>query len=199
MSNHVLVLSGHLFPSGSCLQEWPRWSTQVPRQLDLISQDSPQLLHSWRTPILLWWSPSDLGSYWWTPSLRGIYYPRQFHLRQCHLRIFTQRYYTKVCKTSFFTTLHRPQCLKIPQNFAFEFLNFRYFPSIFVLLKLTFLVTLLQVFKNSLILTIFGIVEWDFFFDFQTLWCGLIWLRGWSQVIYRHSNVWRCMFCYTSC
>ena len=101
MSNHVLVLSGHLFPSGSCLQEWPRWSAQVPRQLDLISQDSPQLLHSWRTPILLWWSPSDLGSYWWTPSLRGIYYPRQFHLRQCHLRIFTQRYYTKVYKTSF--------------------------------------------------------------------------------------------------
>ena len=44
-----------------------------------------------------------------------------------------------------------------------------------------------------------GHVEWDFFFDFQTLWCGLIWLRGWSQVIYRHSNVWRCMFCYTSC
>ena len=68
-------------------------------------------------------------------------------------------------------------------------LNFWHFPSIFVLLKLTCLVTLfdrkLQVFKNSTKWTIFGIfnqllstrnvnaacnVEWDFFCDFQTPW-----------------------------
>ena len=49
-------------------------------------------------------------------------------------------------------------CLKITQNVAFEF---RHFPPIFVLLKLTYLVTLfdrkLQVFKNSPKWTIFGI------------------------------------------
>ena len=49
-------------------------------------------------------------------------------------------------------------CLKTAQNVAFEFW---YFPPIFVLLKLTCLVTLfdrkLQVFKISLKWTIFGI------------------------------------------
>ena len=49
-------------------------------------------------------------------------------------------------------------CLKITQNVAFEFWHF---PPIFVLLKLTCLVTLfdrkLQVFKNSPKWTIFGI------------------------------------------
>ena len=35
-----------------------------------------------------------------------------------------------------------PQCLKITQNVAFEFLNFGIFPPIFHLLKLTCLVTL---------------------------------------------------------
>ena len=46
-----------------------------------------------------------------------------------------------------------PHCLKITQNVAFEFLTFWQFPQIFVLLKLTCLVTLfdrkLHVFKNS--------------------------------------------------
>ena len=37
-----------------------------------------------------------------------------------------------------------------------------------------------------------------FFGQFQTLWFLSDW-GGWSQVIYSHSNVWRCMFCYTSC
>ena len=50
--------------------------------------------------------------------------------------------------------------LKITQNVAFEFW---YFPPIFVLLKLTCLVTLfdykLQVFKNSPKYTIFGILN----------------------------------------
>ena len=54
-----------------------------------------------------------------------------------------------------FTVAH---CLKIIQNVAFEFWHF---PPIFVLLKLTCLVTLfdrkLQVFKNSPKWTIFGI------------------------------------------
>ena len=75
-------------------------------------------------------------------------------------------------------------CLKITQNVAFEFWHF---PPIFVLLKLTCLVTLfdrkLRVFKNSPKWNIFGIfstqninvarfarnVELDFFCDFQTL------------------------------
>ena len=50
------------------------------------------------------------------------------------------------------------RCLKITQNVPFEFWHF---PPIFILLKLTFLVTLfdrkLQVFKNSPKWTIFGI------------------------------------------
>ena len=80
------------------------------------------------------------------------------------------------------------QCLKITQKVSFEFWHF---PPIFVLLKLTCLVTefdrKLQVFKNSPKLTLFGIfnellstqnvnvarfarnVECDFFGDFQTL------------------------------
>ena len=77
------------------------------------------------------------------------------------------------------------QCLKITQNVAFEFFQFRHFPLIFVILKLTCLVTLcdhkLQVFKNSPKWTILGIfnelvnvarfarnVEWDIFCNFQT-------------------------------
>ena len=81
------------------------------------------------------------------------------------------------------------QCLKITQNVAFECWHF---PLIFVLLKLTCLVTLfdrkLQVFKSSPKWTILGIfnqllstqnvnvarfarnVKWYFFCDFQTLW-----------------------------
>ena len=51
-----------------------------------------------------------------------------------------------------------PHCLKITQNAAFEFWHY---PPIFVLLKVTCLVTLferkLQVFKNSPKFTIFGI------------------------------------------
>ena len=53
---------------------------------------------------------------------------------------------------------HSAHCLKITQNVAFEFWHF---PPIFVLLKLTCLVTLfdrkLQVFKNSSNWTILGI------------------------------------------
>ena len=53
-------------------------------------------------------------------------------------------------------TVHNPQCLIITQNVAFEFWHFS---SIFVLLKLTCLVTLfdhkLQVIKNSTKLPIF--------------------------------------------
>ena len=60
------------------------------------------------------------------------------------------------------------RCLKITQNVPFEFWHF---PPIFILLKLTFLVTLfarkLQVFKNSPKWTARN-VEWDFFCDFQT-------------------------------
>ena len=45
-----------------------------------------------------------------------------------------------------------PHCLKFTQNVAFEFLKFWHFPPIFVLLKLTCLVTLfdrkLQTFKK---------------------------------------------------
>ena len=55
-----------------------------------------------------------------------------------------------------------PHCLKITQNVAFEFLKVWHFPPIFVILKLTCLVTLfdrkLQVFKNSPKWTIFGIL-----------------------------------------
>ena len=55
----------------------------------------------------------------------------------------------------------KAQCLKITQNVAFELFQFWHFPPIFVLLKLTCLVTLfdrkLQVFKNSPKLTVFGI------------------------------------------
>ena len=58
------------------------------------------------------------------------------------------------------TLLKRPHCLKITQNVAFEFWHF---PPIFVLFKLTCLVTLfdrkLQVFKNSPKWTIFGIIN----------------------------------------
>ena len=77
--------------------------------------------------------------------------------------------------------------------------EFWHFPPIFVLLKLTCLLTLfdrkLQVFKNSPKWTMFGIfnsllstqnvnvarfarnVEWDFFCDFQTLWYDrLFWI-----------------------
>ena len=54
-------------------------------------------------------------------------------------------------------------CLKITQNVAFEFWHF---PPIFVLLKLTYLATLfdrkLQVLKNSLEWTIFGIFKLTF-------------------------------------
>ena len=85
------------------------------------------------------------------------------------------------------STLDLAYCIKITQNVAFEFC---YFPSIFVLIKLTCLVTLfdskLQVFKNSpnwTILCTFNSllstqnvnvarfahnVERDFFSDFQT-------------------------------
>ena len=62
-----------------------------------------------------------------------------------------------LCKIENSTFAH---CLKITQNIAFEFWHF---PPIFVLLKLTCLVTLfdrkLQVFKNSPKWTIFGIFE----------------------------------------
>ena len=55
------------------------------------------------------------------------------------------------------------QCLKIPQNVAFEIFDFWHFSSIFVLLKLTCLETLfdrkLPVFKNSPKMTIFGIFK----------------------------------------
>ena len=86
--------------------------------------------------------------------------------------------------------------------------EFWHFQPIFVLLKLTCLVTLfdrkLQGFKNSPKWTIFGVfnsllstqnvnvarfarnVEWDFFCDFQTPW---IWL-----IIYNVSQNWRKIF-----
>ena len=81
---------------------------------------------------------------------------------------------------------------KWPKSSLFHILEFWHFPPIFVLLKLTCLVTLfdrkLQIFKNSSKQTIFGIfnwllstqnvnvaryarnVEWDFFYSFQTPW-----------------------------
>ena len=94
-----------------------------------------------------------------------------------------QTWRAKLCKN----TAH---CLKFTQNVAFEFW---YFPPIFVLLKLTCLVTLfdrkLQVFKNSPIGPFLAFlstqnvnvarfarnVEWDFFCDFQTLWMDREW------------------------
>ena len=101
---------------------------------------------------------------------------------------------SEVLKTFLSSKSH---CLKITENVAFEFLTIWHFPPIFVLLKLTCLVTLfdrkLQVFKNSPKWTILGIfnkllstqnvnvarfarnIEWDFFCDFQTprSWFGM--------------------------
>ena len=54
-------------------------------------------------------------------------------------------------------------CLKITQNVSYEFLNFGFFSPIFVLWTLTCLVTL---FEPKFFLN----VEWDFLYDFQTLW-----------------------------
>ena len=98
-----------------------------------------------------------------------------------------------------------PQCLKITKNVAFQVFVFWHFPPIFVLLKVTCLVTLfdhnLQVFKNSPKWTIFGIfnellstrnvyvarfarnVECDFFCDFQTP-CTLL-AKGHSMSRYK--------------
>ena len=92
-------------------------------------------------------------------------------------------------KLTYFVIL--AQCLKITQNVAFRIFQFWHFPPIFVLLKVTCLITLfdskLQVFKNSPKWIIFGIfnellstqhvnvarfarnIECDFFCDFQTL------------------------------
>ena len=57
-------------------------------------------------------------------------------------------------KRIFMNTFSNAQCLKISQNVAFKVLNLGIFHLIFVLLKLTCLVTLfdhkLQVFRNSL-------------------------------------------------
>ena len=91
------------------------------------------------------------------------------------------------------TRFKTPRCLKITQNVPIEFWHF---PPIFVLLKLTCLVTLfdrkLQVFENPPNWTIFGIfpyllstqhvnldrfarnAEWDFFCHFQTLWTWVV-------------------------
>ena len=62
---------------------------------------------------------------------------------------------SKIFKKSFWSLiLITAQCLKITQNVAFEFLQFWHFPPIFVLLKLTRLVTLfdskLQLFKEKI-------------------------------------------------
>ena len=55
------------------------------------------------------------------------------------------------------------QCLKITQKVAFSIFQFWDFPPMFVLLKLTCLVTLFdrkfQIFKKSLKLTVFGIFD----------------------------------------
>ena len=112
-----------------------------------------------------------------------------------HWNIVSHEFYGRLNSTKFvenvrkmyFPQTHKSHCLKITQE---SHLNF-HFPPIFVLLKLTCLVTLfdckLQVFKNSPKLTIFGIfdellstqnvnvarfarnVECDFLSDFQTL------------------------------
>ena len=91
--------------------------------------------------------------------------------------------------------------------------EFWHFPPIFVLLKLTCLVTLfdrkLQVFKNSPKWTIFGIfnellstqnvnvarfarnVEWDFFCDFQTPWvCIYIFMVKFGKKSFLLSFIW---------
>ena len=91
------------------------------------------------------------------------------------------------------------QCLKITQNVAFEFWHF---PPIFVLLKVTCLVTLfdrkLQLFKNSPKWTLFGTfkqllstqnvnIAWlamlneTFFCDFQTL-CYISFRHEWNNL-----------------
>ena len=89
-------------------------------------------------------------------------------------------------------SLALPQCLKTTQNVAFLILHFWHFLPIFVTLKMTCLVTLIDhkllVFQKVAKLTIFGIFNWfcplrivnlacfarnvegDFFCDFQTLW-----------------------------
>ena len=82
-------------------------------------------------------------------------------------------------------------CLKITQNVSFSIFQFWHFSTIFVLFKLTCLVTLfdlkLQFFKNSPIPFLYTQnvniarfarnVEWDFFCDFQTL-CVLLRILG---------------------
>ena len=74
----------------------------------------------------------------------------------CHLKTRERGEKNRMPKLSDF--LASPHCLKITQNVAFEFWHFS---PIFVLLKLTCLVTLfdrkLQVYKNSPKWTIFGI------------------------------------------
>ena len=71
-----------------------------------------------------------------------------------------QSFCISVKKIIFIKNPHRSHCLKITQNVSFEFFNFGNFSPIFVLLKLTCLVTLfdrkLQIFKNSPKLAIFG-------------------------------------------
>ena len=53
----------------------------------------------------------------------------------------------------------KSQCLKITQNFTFDIFNLA-FSTIFVLLKVTYLVTLFQIFKNSPKWTIYGIFNY---------------------------------------
>ena len=63
--------------------------------------------------------------------------------------------------------LSSSHCLKITQNVAFEILILRHFPTIFVLLKVTYLVTLFdrkfQLVKNS--------PKLDHFWAFSTNFC----------------------------
>ena len=108
-----------------------------------------------------------------------------------HLENNGQCLHWKMLLLSRLSFLGGTQCLKITQNVAFW-----HFLPIFVLSKLTCLVTLfdrkLQVFKSSPKWTILGIfnqllstqnvnvarfarnVEWDFFCDFQTLCLGIL-------------------------
>ena len=79
-------------------------------------------------------------------------------LQMCKLLAFAQKNFFFLAPLG--TNTPSSHCLKITQNVAFEFLDFWHFSPIFVLLKLTCLVTLfdhkLHFFKNSPKWTIFN-------------------------------------------
>ena len=127
--------------------------------------------------MLLWLLPARVSLLTFAGSTR----------RWCYEMLQVMQYFSN-SQVTIWAAETLPHCLKITQNVAFDFWHFS---PIFVLLKLTCLVTLfdLQTFKNSPKWTIFGIfnqllsiqnvnvarfariVEWDFSVIFNH--CGL--------------------------